>query len=271
MIFTARKRSLGQDNVFTPVCHSVHREGVSVPACTTGQMTREVSVQVGSLSGVSVQGVSVQVGFLSRGVCLGGSLSRVSLCGGVSVQGWGLCPGVGSLSKGSLSGRSLSRGGVPVQGWSLCPGVGSLSRGRVSVQGWDLCPGLGSLSRAGVSVQGGLCPGGSLSREISVQGGICPGGSLSGSPRTLTSGRYASYSSAFLSGMKFHFDAVHNIYLKFISYNYQERITIYPVNFPRKIQINNPHATIIILYFWQVVFVVFFHLQKWILRHNNHG
>ena len=24
-IFTARKRSLGQDNVFTPVCHSVHR------------------------------------------------------------------------------------------------------------------------------------------------------------------------------------------------------------------------------------------------------
>ena len=24
-IFTARKRSLGQGNVFTPVCHSVHR------------------------------------------------------------------------------------------------------------------------------------------------------------------------------------------------------------------------------------------------------
>ena len=39
---------LRQGNVFTPVCHSVHR-GVSVPACTTGHMTR----------GVSVQGISV--------------------------------------------------------------------------------------------------------------------------------------------------------------------------------------------------------------------
>ena len=59
-IFTARKISLGQGNVFTPVCHSVQRGGVSVPACITGQMTegslsREVSVQ-----GVSVQGVSVR-------------------------------------------------------------------------------------------------------------------------------------------------------------------------------------------------------------------
>ena len=27
MIFTARKRSLGQGNIFTPVCHSVHRGG----------------------------------------------------------------------------------------------------------------------------------------------------------------------------------------------------------------------------------------------------
>ena len=25
--FTARKRSLGQGNIFTPVCHSVHRGG----------------------------------------------------------------------------------------------------------------------------------------------------------------------------------------------------------------------------------------------------
>ena len=46
---------LRQGNVFTPVCHSVHR-GISVPACTTGHMTRgAVSVQ-GSLSG----GVSVR-------------------------------------------------------------------------------------------------------------------------------------------------------------------------------------------------------------------
>ena len=231
--------------------------GVSVRGLCPGSLCPGgVSVQGDLSRGVSVQGVSVW-GCLCVGVSLCGGVSVWGcLClGGFSVQGWSLCPWVGSLSRGSLSGRSLSRGGVPVQGWSLCPGVGSLSRGRVSVQGWDLCPGLGSLSRAGVSIQGGLCPG----------------GSLSGSPRTLTSRWYASYSSAFLSGMRFHFDAVHNIYLKFISYNYQERITIYPVNFPRKIQIYNPHATIIILYFWQVVFVVFFHLQKWILRHNNHG
>ena len=29
LFVTARKRSLGQDNVFTPVCHSVHRGGVA--------------------------------------------------------------------------------------------------------------------------------------------------------------------------------------------------------------------------------------------------
>ena len=27
-VFTARKRSLGQGNIFTPVCHSVHRGGM---------------------------------------------------------------------------------------------------------------------------------------------------------------------------------------------------------------------------------------------------
>ena len=33
-IFTARKRSLGQGNIFTPVCHSVHRGGL--PQCMMG-------------------------------------------------------------------------------------------------------------------------------------------------------------------------------------------------------------------------------------------
>ena len=32
ILFTARKRNLGQGNVFTPVCHSVHR-GRCIPAC----------------------------------------------------------------------------------------------------------------------------------------------------------------------------------------------------------------------------------------------
>ena len=30
-IFTSRKRSLGQGNIFTPVCHSVHRGGHAWP------------------------------------------------------------------------------------------------------------------------------------------------------------------------------------------------------------------------------------------------
>ena len=32
-IFTAPKRSLGQGNIFTPVCHSIHRGGVCLSAC----------------------------------------------------------------------------------------------------------------------------------------------------------------------------------------------------------------------------------------------
>ena len=39
-IVTARKLSLGQGNVLTRVCHSVHRWGVGFPACITGHMTR---------------------------------------------------------------------------------------------------------------------------------------------------------------------------------------------------------------------------------------
>ena len=48
---------LGQGNVFTSVCQEFCPQGgISVPACTTGHMTRGVSVG-GSLSrGVSVQG-----------------------------------------------------------------------------------------------------------------------------------------------------------------------------------------------------------------------
>ena len=104
-------------------------------------------------------------GLWSRGVSSGGLCSK-GLCPGVSVQ-WGLCPGRslsgslcpgGSLSRGSLS-REISVWRVSVQGVGLCPGGGSLSRGWISVQGVDLCPGDESLSRGWV-----LCPGrGSLS------------------------------------------------------------------------------------------------------------
>ena len=42
LFFTARKQSLGQGNVFTCVCHSVHKGegGVDFPASITGHMTR---------------------------------------------------------------------------------------------------------------------------------------------------------------------------------------------------------------------------------------
>ena len=103
-------------------------------------------------------------------------LAVILFIGGISVQWEGyLCPG-----------RFLSRSGVSVQEWGLCPRVGSLSRSgvscksRVSVQDWGLCPGVGSLarvgslSRSGVSVQGGLCPERSLSREVSLSGRPAP-------------------------------------------------------------------------------------------------
>ena len=58
-VFTTRKRSLGQGNVFTPVCHSVHGREVLVglPACITGRMT--------SMGGSAY-----------RGVCIGGGAYR---------------------------------------------------------------------------------------------------------------------------------------------------------------------------------------------------
>ena len=65
-IFTTRKRSLGQGNVFTRGCHSV-RGGclcmMSLPVWLPGPMflSRGVSIQ-----GVSVRGVFVQEGSLSR-------------------------------------------------------------------------------------------------------------------------------------------------------------------------------------------------------------
>ena len=40
LMLSTRKRSLGQGNAFTPVCHFVHRGGVGFSACITGHMTR---------------------------------------------------------------------------------------------------------------------------------------------------------------------------------------------------------------------------------------
>ena len=164
-----------------------------------------VSVQgEGSLSrgvcvwGVSVQGWSLSKGPLSRGLCLGWSLSG----GGVSVQGSCFCP------------RGVSAWGSLCRERGLCPGgslsEGSLSRG-VSVQiGRGLCLGdsHSGVLCPGVSVWGSLS-GGSLSRGspsrlrgVSVQIGrwsLCLEGLCHGDLRMITSGRYASYWNAFLS------------------------------------------------------------------------
>ena len=62
-----------QGNVFTPVCQSFRSEAVSVPACTTRDMSR--GVYPGGLcpKGVSVQGgVSVQEASIQGGLCPGG-------------------------------------------------------------------------------------------------------------------------------------------------------------------------------------------------------
>ena len=113
------------------VSHSVHW-GVCVPACTTGHMTRGISVGGGSLSrGVSVQDLGVSVQDWEVSVQGGGPLSRVG--GSLSRVGEGLCPGWGRVSVQGGGGSLSSVGG-------LCPGWG-----RTSVQG-------------GVSVRGGVYP-----------------------------------------------------------------------------------------------------------------
>ena len=159
------------------VSHSVHR-GVSVAACITGHMTGG-SLSRGLCPGVSVQRVSVQGDLcwresLSRGV----SVQERSLSRRVSVQR-GLCPG--GLSPGGSLSRGVSAQGVSVWGGRLSRG--SLSRGSLSGRSLSegLCP-------------GGLCPGGSLSRRVSVRETPF----RRETPCTVTSRRYTSYCNAFL-------------------------------------------------------------------------
>ena len=167
-----------QGRSFCPGERSLSREGVSVWGISAGGDRKLFSFFTSLNLRVSPQlhNNHVQHNYHPRtkfakvvftGVCLstGGGVSvhmvwGVSV-GGISVQGRGLCPGEGSLS----------RGGVSVQGRGLCPGEGFLSRGEVSVQGGGLC-------------LGDLCRG----RGFSVQG----------DPGKVMCGRYASYWNAFL-------------------------------------------------------------------------
>ena len=113
-------------------------------------------------------------GLCLGGLCLAGFLPRENLhpgCGclsrgggGVSVQG-GFC--LGALWQGLCPG-GLCPGKFSVQGVGLCPGCGSLSRG-VSVQGGH-CPGGSGGPRGSL---GGLCP-----RGVFVGGGRPPYGNV---------------------------------------------------------------------------------------------
>ena len=70
MLITDFNRSLGQGNIFTSVCHSVHRGGGWLPSRSHDQE-------------VSIQGVSLQGGSASRGV---GRLPQLGLrVGGAGV------------------------------------------------------------------------------------------------------------------------------------------------------------------------------------------
>ena len=122
---------------------------------------RESKSLGGLRSGISV-GVSVGGGAVQGVLCLG----CVCLCPG------GLCL-LGSLLRGSLSkGEGLCLGG-------FCPG-GTMSGG--------LCP--KSLC------SGGLCWGVSVQGQRSLSRGVSV--FVQGDPRTVKSGRYASYWNAFL-------------------------------------------------------------------------
>ena len=63
VVFTARKRSLGQGNIFTPVCHSVHGGG-GVRGCSRGGGVR------GCSGGACMCGCSGGACMVARGACM---------------------------------------------------------------------------------------------------------------------------------------------------------------------------------------------------------
>ena len=67
MIITARKRSLGQGNIFTPVCHSVHRGGMR--GCSWGGMVARGACMV-ALGGHAWFYSGGHAWFYSGGACM---------------------------------------------------------------------------------------------------------------------------------------------------------------------------------------------------------
>ena len=93
-IITARKRSLGQGNIFTPVCHSVHRGGIpaciagSIPTCLAAGGRCAIPACIGEW-GVLLLGVPGPGGAWSRGMpgLGGGSAPGGSAPGGPASRG----------------------------------------------------------------------------------------------------------------------------------------------------------------------------------------
>ena len=97
LLITARKRSLGQGNIFTGVC-LFKGGGVSFPACITGHMTGGVCLH---------RGICIQGGLCPEG---GGFLHPE----GLSPGGQGFCLGVRGIL--SMGGRVLPLGGLHRRG-----------------------------------------------------------------------------------------------------------------------------------------------------------
>ena len=95
-IFTSRKRSLGQGNIFTPVCHSVHTGA----ACVVGGM--QGRGQGGKGQGACMVGGAWQGGHMWRRACMVG---EGSMCGR------GLC------LVGGMHGRGGMRAMVDTMGY----------------------------------------------------------------------------------------------------------------------------------------------------------
>ena len=104
-MFTARKRSLGQGNVFTGICNSVHRGGLLLGGLLSGDLLWGWGGGVWGWMGVSSQGI-IYLNYFSllRG---GGESAQRCLLLGVSALG-----GVSALREGVWSGECLLPGVV---------------------------------------------------------------------------------------------------------------------------------------------------------------
>ena len=167
-MFTARKRSLGQGNIFTPVCHSVHRgvprpRGVSAPGgvCSGGAWSWGMPGLAGLLPGSAWSWGGAWSGRVSapRGACSwgwgvpGGDFPRWLLLQAVHILLECIL-----VSQACVKNSVHRRGSLSQHAPQVTWPSGLSVQGRVSVQ---------LVFVQGVFVQG------SLSRGVSARGGLC--------------------------------------------------------------------------------------------------